>query len=141
MKASGPASALAALLAIYAAASLAHFVHNAEFLPDYPGLPASWTRGGVYLAWLGMTAVGVGGWLLVRYGHLIRGLLLIVIYAACGLDSLGHYVVAPMSAHSAAMNATILFEVIAAAAVMIEAARMLVKRLMQWQANGSHKSG
>ncbi len=37
------------LLAVYAVASLVHFVHNAEFLGDYPGLPASWSSGGVYL--------------------------------------------------------------------------------------------
>ena len=36
--------ALPFLLLIYAAASLAHFIHNAEFLTDYPGMPASWTR-------------------------------------------------------------------------------------------------
>ena len=29
------------LLAVYAVASFIHFVHNAEFLSAYPGLPSS----------------------------------------------------------------------------------------------------
>src|SRR5215469_12243644 len=31
------------LFALYAAASLVHFTHNAEYLAQYPNLPASWT--------------------------------------------------------------------------------------------------
>lgn len=52
---------LAVLLVVYGAASLVHFIHNAEFLRDYPGLPQTWTRAGVYGVWLAMTAVGVAG--------------------------------------------------------------------------------
>ena len=114
------------LLALYAVASLVHFIHNAEFLGDYPGLPDSWSRGGVYLAWLAMTAVGgVGAWLLLR-GREVLGLSLLAVYAACGLDSLGHYVVAPLSAHTAMMNSTILFEVGMAGLVLIEVARRMI---------------
>lgn len=122
---------LTVLLLVYAAASLLHFIHNAEFLADYPGLPDSWTRFGVYGAWLGMTLVGVIGWLLVRARREIAGLPLIAVYAACGLDSLGHYVVAPLAAHTLAMNATILFEVAAAGLVMIEAVRLLTRRWLR----------
>lgn len=111
------------LLGAYAAASLVHFVHNAEFLGDYPGLPASWSRGGVYIAWLAMTAVGGVGASLVQRGYESIGLILLAVYAALGLDSLGHYVVAPISAHTAMMNATILLEVGAAALVLLEVAR------------------
>ena len=39
---------LAVLLLLYLAASLLHFVHNAEFLSDYPNLPAWLTRSQVY---------------------------------------------------------------------------------------------
>jgi hypothetical protein len=49
----------------------------------------------VYLAWAGMTLVGVAGWLLLRRGLRIAGLVLLAVYAALGLDSLGHYVIAP----------------------------------------------
>lgn len=79
---------LLVLLLIYGAASLAHFVHNAEFLADYPNLPISWTRAGVYFAWIGVTVVGVGGWVLVARGYRLAGLLLLAVYAALGLDKL-----------------------------------------------------
>jgi hypothetical protein len=39
----------------YAAASLVHFVHNAEFLADYPSMPAWLSRATVYGAWLGLS--------------------------------------------------------------------------------------
>ena len=119
---------LPGLLLAYGAASLVHFIHNAEFLPDYPGLPATWTRAGVYGAWLAMTAVGIAGWLLAASRYRPAGLLLLAAYAMAGLDSLGHYVVAPFSAHSAAMNATILIEVAAAGLVLVEVARRMLPR-------------
>ncbi len=119
---------LAMLLVTYGVASLIHFIHNAEFLPDYPNMPATWTRAGVYGAWLVMTATGIAGWLLVERGYKIIGLGVIAIYAAFGLDSLGHYFLAPMSAHTVAMNGTILFEVTAAALVLLEVMRRFVPR-------------
>ena len=109
---------LLALLLVYGAASLVHFIHNAEFIAEYPGLPATWTRAGVYGAWLAMTAVGILGWILVSRRFERAGLLLLAVYAILGLDSLGHYVLASLSAHSMAMNATILLEVTAAALVL-----------------------
>lgn len=120
---------LLALLLIYGIASLVHFIHNAEFLSDYPGLPASWTRVGVYLIWVGITAIGVLGWLLLQRGYQIAGLLVVVVYAGLGLDSLAHYIVAPMSAHTTMMNVTILLEVAAAGLLLIETARLLAQRV------------
>jgi hypothetical protein len=120
-----PRRVLAVLLLLYAAASLLHFVHNAEFLESYPHLPAAWTRAEVYAAWLAMSAVGLTGWLLLVRGLPRTGLALLVVYAALGLGSLGHYLVAPLSAHSLAMNASILFEVAAAAILLIYLARLL----------------
>ncbi|MEM1251958.1 MAG: hypothetical protein AAGI69_05955 [Cyanobacteria bacterium P01_H01_bin.21] len=107
------------LLLVYMTASLIHFVHNAEFLAEYPNLPTAWTRSGVYLAWIGMTVVGLAGWTLLSLGYRLFGLLLLAVYAGLGLDSLGHYVVAPFSAHTEIMNSTILLEVIAAALVLM----------------------
>jgi hypothetical protein len=119
--------ALLALLMVYGAASLVHFTHNAEFLGDYPNLPKAWSPALVYLAWIGMTIVGVAGWLLLLRGLALAGLIVLVVYAALGLDSLGHYVVAPLSSHTAAMNATILTEVIAAGCVLLEIARQMLR--------------
>jgi len=118
---------LAVLLIGYAVASLVHFVHNAEFLADYPNLPASWTRASVYLAWVALSAVGLAGWLMASRGYRTVGLALICAYALLGIDSLGHYAVAPFSAHTSAMNATILMEVGLAIGVFIEAMRRLVR--------------
>ena len=121
---------LAVLLVLYGVASFVHFVHNAEFLSEYPNMPASWSRMGVYAAWVGMTAVGVVGWSLVARGVHITGLLLLVAYAGFGLDSLGHYILAPMASHSVAMNVTILVEVGAAALVLVEIAPLVARRLL-----------
>ena len=117
------------LLLVYGAATLLHFVHNAEFLGDYPHMPASWTRADIYIAWLGMTSVGLLGWWAWRRGHAVAGLVLFMLYAALGLDSIGHYMLAPMHHHTSTMNVTILLEVSAAAVVFAEASRLLVRRL------------
>jgi hypothetical protein len=107
-----------ALIAL-AAATLLHHVHNAEFLADYPNMPASLTRGHVYLAWLGATAVGVAGYALLRCGWRRLGTTLLIAYACYGLDGLVHYLLAPLSAHTVAMNLSIAAEAAAATALLI----------------------
>ena len=119
---------LAVFLLAYGAASFVHFAHNAEFLAEYPNLPASWTRTDVYLAWLAMTGVGLAGWFLVSRGYRLAGLVVLIAYAALGIDSLGHYVLAPLSHHSLAMNVTILLEVTAASLVFIEVVRQMARK-------------
>ena len=118
---------LGVLLLAYAAASLVHHAHNAEYLHDYPNMPAWITRPAVYAAWLGETILGVVGYLLLRRGHAVVGLGLIAIYAALGFDAFAHYVLAPAAAHTAAMNATIWLEAATAALVFVALAA-LVKR-------------
>jgi hypothetical protein len=71
-------------------------------------------------------------YLLLAYGA--ASLLLLTVYAALGMDSLGHYVLAPLSAHSLAMNATILLEVTAAALVLVEVARQIGARAFRGSA-------
>ena len=115
---------LAALLAC-AAASLLHHVHNAEFLQDYPNLPASLSRGGVYAAWLGEAAIGAAGWLFLRSNYRRIGLGAIALYALLGFGGLAHYALAPLSAHTLAMNATIWLEVAAAALLLVAVARRM----------------
>jgi len=104
-------------------------MHNAEFLANYPNLPTSWTRAGIYLVWLEITMLGIGGWLLMVYGYSRLGLLMLAIYALLGMDSLGHYILAPMSEHTLGMNSTILFEVTAAVLVLIEVIRTIMRHL------------
>ena len=110
------------LLALYAAASLLHFTHNAEWLAHYPNLPASWTRADIYLAWCGVTTVGLFGYVLYRGGYRRVGLTLLAIYGGLGLGGLLHYTRAPITHHSAAMNFTIWSEAAAAALFLINLA-------------------
>jgi hypothetical protein len=122
------ARALPALLALYCATSFVHFWHNAEFLMDYPNLPAWLTRVQVYAVWLGITAVGVVGYLLLRARWRRFGLAVLAVYAAIGFDGLLHYTRAPFMAHSGTMNATIWSEVVAAALVLVAVVGLLVER-------------
>lgn len=120
---------LLVLVAIYCAASLIHFAHNAEFVKDYPNLPLWLTRSKVYLAWLAVTSVGVLGVTLLGLRRRLLGLLILMVYAALGFAGLDHYWVAPFAAHSIAMNATIWFEVTSAAALFVAALVLVRKKL------------
>ena len=115
-------------LLLYVAASLLHFVHNAEYLADYPNLPAWLDRADVYLAWLGLAAIGAAGWALYRFGWRLAGLLLIGVYAGFGFDGLLHYTRAPVAAHTQAMNFTIWFEVAAAAVLLLGVLTLVARR-------------
>ena len=101
------------------AATLFHHAHNAEFLAEYPNLPASITRAGVYLAWLCATAVGIAGYALFARGYGFAGLVLLAAYGAYGLDGLVHYLLAPVAAHTLVTNLSIAAEAAAAAALLV----------------------
>jgi hypothetical protein len=116
------------LMILYGAASLFHFVHNATYVQDYPNLPAWITPVGVYVSWCVIAAVGVLGYWLYRKVSRGLGLVVIAIYALFGFDGLGHYTLAPMGAHTFAMNASILTEVVAAAVLLVYVARVAVLR-------------
>jgi hypothetical protein len=134
MEASRAQRILLFLAILYGLASLIHFIHNAVYLHDYPNMPTSFTALGVYLAWLVIAAFGCAGYLLYRGGWPRSGLLVLGIYTLFGFDSLGHYVLAPLSAHTVAMNATILSEIGAAAALLLFVLYLLPERLR----GGSH---
>jgi hypothetical protein len=104
-------SRVSILLSLYFLASLAHFVHNAEYIAFYPNMPAWITRETVYVVWLCITAVGVAGLALARFGWRAVGALVLAAYGLLGLDGLGHYTLALCTEHTLAMNLTILFEV------------------------------
>jgi hypothetical protein len=106
-------------LAACAAATLIHHVHNAEFLDQYPNMPAWLSPLGVYAAWLGASLVGVAGYLLLRFGLRLPGLALLFAYGCYALDGLAHYAVAPMSSHTTAMNLTIWLEAATGMALLI----------------------
>ena len=116
------------LLLLCLAASLLHFVHNAEYLTDYPNLPVWLDRADVYLTWIGLAAVGAAGFALYRIGWRFAGLLLIGMYAVFGFDGLLHYTRAPIASHTAVMNFTIWLEVAAAGLLLTAVVASLTKR-------------
>jgi hypothetical protein len=115
------------LIAAYFLTSLGHFAHNAEYLCEYPNLPAWLTRAKVYAAWLAITFVGLVGLILIKNKLIATGLLFVAVYAVLGFDGLGHYAVAPMAHHTLGANITILSEV-AAAALLLPATIYLLLR-------------
>ena len=117
---------LSPLMLVYGAASLLHFMHNAVYVREYPNLPAWLTSAGVVVAWLVVAAVGVLGYLLYSRVSRVAGLITISVYAMFGLGGLDHYTVAPVSAHTVAMNLTILLEAAAAAVLLVFVARSAV---------------
>jgi hypothetical protein len=119
-------AALLPLMLIYGAASLLHFIHNAVYLRDYPNLPTWLTAGGVCAAWLVVAGTGVLGYLLYSRVSRIAGLATIAAYAVFGLGGLDHYTVAPVAAHTVAMNLTILLEAATAAVLLIFVARCVL---------------
>jgi hypothetical protein len=117
---------LPVLMIVYGAASLLHFVHNALYIQEYPNLPRWITPLGVYASWCGIAAIGaLGYWLYRRVSHAL-GFLAIAIYALLGFGGLEHYMLAPLGAHSVAMNVTIVAEVVAAFALLISLAHPLL---------------
>ncbi len=115
----------------YAAASLFHYAHNAEFLNDYPNMPAWLSRARVYAAWLGVTAVGLVGYSLIRWRYRFTGLAVLGFYGALGLDGLGHYAVAPVSAHTSVMNLTIWLEAATAVLLLTTVASFMLRLLRE----------
>jgi hypothetical protein len=107
------------LLMLHIAASLIHFIHNAEFISDYPNLPSWITRANVYAVWLVITAGGALGYAIYRLLNRTMGVVILSVYAAIGLDGLLHYARAPMGAHTHGMNFTIWLEALSAAILML----------------------
>jgi len=110
---------LPVLMLVYGAASLAHFIHNAVYVGAYPNLPPWITPQVIYASWCVIAAVGVLGYWLYRAISRPLGLVVIAMYALLGFGGLDHYAIAPVAAHTIAMNATILAEVFTASALLI----------------------
>lgn len=117
-----------ALLALYFAASLLHFTHNAEYIAYYPNMPAWIDRQTVYLAWLAVTGVGVVALVFIRLGWVAVGIATLAVYGLFGLDGLLHYTLALCAQHTLAMNFTIWFEVVVGVVLAAFALRMVFKR-------------
>lgn len=105
------------LFPAYTLASLAHFVHNAEFIAFYPGMPAWISRETVYQAWLVVAAVGALGVGLRLLGRSLLSALMMAAYGALGLDGLAHYSLGLCAEHTWLANLTIWAEAVSGAAL------------------------
>ena len=78
------------LVVVFLAANLMHFVHNAEYIAYYPGMPSWLTREKVYLAWVAGASIGLSGLLVYRTKLKVLGLALVAAYGALGIEGLAH---------------------------------------------------
>jgi len=118
------------LAAVYFAASLAHFGHNAEYIAFYPGMPAWLTREKVYLAWLGITSLGVLALLFAKLSVPALALLFLGAYGAFGLDGLAHYTLALCSEHTLVSNLTIWSEAASGLALLLASTLLLARHVV-----------
>lgn len=126
------------LFLIFFAANLTHFVHNAEYIAYYPGIPSWLTRERVYLAWVAGASLGLLGLLAYRTKLKVVGLVLVAAYGALGIDGLAHYTLALCSEHTLATNLTIWFEVSAGLSLLLASAALIGRTLsMQVAAKSS----
>lgn len=120
---------LLVLAAVYFAASLAHFGHNAEYIAFYPGMPAWLTREKVYLAWLGITSLGLVALVFARLALPALALLFLAVYGAFGLDGLAHYTLALCSEYTLLANITIWSEAITGMVLLLASAVLFARQL------------
>jgi hypothetical protein len=133
--------ALLTFMLVYGAASLVHFVHNAVYLEFYPNMPAWLTPLGVLASWLVVAGTGAVGYWLFRKGSTVVGLAAIALYAALGFAGLDHYAIAPVSAHSLAMNATIVGEVISASVLLVVIAGIALPGRRKSNVSSANRTG
>jgi hypothetical protein len=91
-------------------------------------MPAWLTREHVYVAWLGVTSIGVAALVFLRLGLAAVGTAFVGLYGALGLDGLAHYTLALCSEHTLATNLTIWSEALAGFILMFASALLLGRR-------------
>jgi hypothetical protein len=116
------------LVAVYFIATLAHFIHNAEYIAFYPGMPVWLTREKVYLAWLGVTSIGLAAFVFFRFGLRTLALFALGLYGAFGLDGLAHYTLALCSQHTLLANVTIWSEASSGLLLLLASSVLLGRR-------------
>ena len=124
------------LFLIFFISNLIHFVHNAEYIAFYPGLPAWLTREKVYLAWVAGVSLGLSGLLLARTRFKPIGVALVAAYGATGIDGLAHDMVGLCSEHTLATNLTIWFEVLAGMTLLLASGLLMSRGISKRLKNG-----
>ena len=119
---------LLVLAAVYFAASLAHFVNNAEYIAFYPGMPGWLTREKVYLAWLAVTSLGSAAVILAKLSRPALALPFLAMYGASGLDGLAHFTLALCSEHTLSANVTIWLEAVTGTVLLLVSAVLFARQ-------------
>ena len=119
---------LLVLTAVYFAASLSHFGHNAEYIAFYPGMPGWLTRETVYLAWLAVTSLGFVAFVFARLALPTFALLFLAAYGAFGLDGLAHYTLALCSEHTVLANITIWSEAVTGLVLLLASSVLFARQ-------------
>ena len=114
------------LLGFLLAYMVGSFIH-AQFIAEYPNMPGGFPVSVAYFVWGVATLVGLLGYYFARRGHELLGLGAVGVYAAYGLMVLGHYTLAPISAHTMGANLTIALELVTAALLLGTVIVLLVK--------------
>ncbi len=112
-----PTHILKGLLTFSIIATLIHFTDNYLYFEHYPQ-PDWISQFGVIRGWFVWTAVGVLGYWLYKNQRYALAHLSLLIYAFCGLSSLGHYLYGGMSEFSPKMHALILTDGLAGAGIL-----------------------
>ncbi len=115
------------LAAAFLTASLAHFIHNAEYVAYYPGMPHWLTREKVCLFWLAFASPGVVAFISARLRRPRLALTFLAIYGALWLDALGHYAIALCSEHTLVASVTIWAEAVMGLALCATSMAELVR--------------
>lgn len=97
------------LLVAIVVSSILHYADNLLYFEEYPEPP--WiNRAMVDAFWFFMTPLAWIGYRLVRTGRHHTGTLVLLVYVACNLLTLGHYQYAPMYSIDARIHFFILLE-------------------------------
>ena len=112
-----PQDILKILLIASVISTAVHFTDNYLYFEHYPQ-PAWITPLGVIRSWLIWTAFGIAGYWLYRNQRFWLAYVSLLIYATCGLSSLGHYLYGAFHEFSPKMHLLILADGLAGAAVL-----------------------
>ena len=118
--------ALFGLISLNVIASVFHYAHYFVYFRTYPNELDWLSPPRVDLVWFLITAVGVVGYLLFKRHRYLWSFPLLYLYAILGLGSLGHYLLAPMAAHSIGTNLLIWSEATVAGILLLYVIRLHV---------------
>lgn len=127
-----------ALTAVYGLATFGLCVHNAEFLAYYPNMPEEMTHEVVYLAWMGLTVVGLAVVPFYMLGLGVMAAFVLALYGLLGLSGLAHYSLGALEEHTLAANLLIMFQGFSGLVLAVRAVRETFKQARRHAHRGAY---